>query len=319
MVQHVAASKENQALSAIVRACEHVLQQPLDRVTRARRPKRLPVALTVDGISRPVVHSTALASWFVHQPASVHSKRRSMPANLDPAQLAQLRLLLPLLTPRTADEFFLRGGIYDVLGERQLAIQDLTKAIALCPNHERALVLRAKLFENTREFARALEDFKNAGHDINAPEFIGGRVREAQQNDDHETALFWVLRALQASQMEQKWHGFFLEEKGHCYRRLKRYEEAVSAYREVLLQWPDRVTAWSGMAMALDHLHRFEEAVSCWDQVLRLEPNRPNARENRERSLAAARGQVAGLVEEMLLTLAHLSDEKDQDDRKKTL
>ena len=43
---HVAASTQNQALSAILFLYEHVLGQPLDRiegVVRARRPKRLPV------------------------------------------------------------------------------------------------------------------------------------------------------------------------------------------------------------------------------------------------------------------------------------
>ncbi|GIW93195.1 MAG: integron integrase [Pirellulaceae bacterium] len=53
--QHVSASTQNQALSAILFLYEHVLKQPLDRiegVVRARRPKRLPVVLTVDEVSR---------------------------------------------------------------------------------------------------------------------------------------------------------------------------------------------------------------------------------------------------------------------------
>ena len=57
--EHVAASTQNQALSAILFLYEHVLQQPLDRiegVVRARRPKRLPVVLTVDEVSRLLAH-----------------------------------------------------------------------------------------------------------------------------------------------------------------------------------------------------------------------------------------------------------------------
>jgi len=49
--EHVAASTQNQALSAILFLYEHVLEQPLDRiegVVRAHRPKRLPVVLTRD-------------------------------------------------------------------------------------------------------------------------------------------------------------------------------------------------------------------------------------------------------------------------------
>jgi len=57
--EHVAASTQNQALSAILFLYEHVLKQPLDRiegVVRARRPKRLPVVLTVDEVSRVMFH-----------------------------------------------------------------------------------------------------------------------------------------------------------------------------------------------------------------------------------------------------------------------
>ncbi len=57
--ENVAASTQNQALSAILFLYEHVLEQPLDRiegVVRARRPKRLPVVLTVDEVSRVIAH-----------------------------------------------------------------------------------------------------------------------------------------------------------------------------------------------------------------------------------------------------------------------
>jgi len=57
--EHVTASTQNQALSAILFLYEHVLEQPLDRiegVVRARRPKRLPVVLTVDEVSRVMGH-----------------------------------------------------------------------------------------------------------------------------------------------------------------------------------------------------------------------------------------------------------------------
>ncbi len=57
--EHVASSTQNQALSAILFLYEHVLGQPLNRiegVVRARRPKRLPVVLTVDEVSSVMPH-----------------------------------------------------------------------------------------------------------------------------------------------------------------------------------------------------------------------------------------------------------------------
>ena len=59
-VRHnVAASTQNQALSALLFLYEKVLKQPLDRiegVIRARRPKRLPLVLTRDEIGRIFSH-----------------------------------------------------------------------------------------------------------------------------------------------------------------------------------------------------------------------------------------------------------------------
>jgi len=65
--EHVAASTQNQALSALLFFYEHVLGQPLDRiegVVRARRPKRLPVVLTVDEVSRVMTHLTG-DKWLI--------------------------------------------------------------------------------------------------------------------------------------------------------------------------------------------------------------------------------------------------------------
>lgn len=53
VTQHVSASTQNQALAALLFLYEHVLAKPLDRlegVVRAKRPKRLPVALTRDEV-----------------------------------------------------------------------------------------------------------------------------------------------------------------------------------------------------------------------------------------------------------------------------
>ncbi len=65
--EHVAASTQNQALSAILFLYEHVLKHPLDRiagVVRARRPKRLPVVLTAEEVSRVMAHLSG-DKWLI--------------------------------------------------------------------------------------------------------------------------------------------------------------------------------------------------------------------------------------------------------------
>jgi hypothetical protein len=57
--EHVAASTQNQALAAILFLYQHVLEQPLNRiegVIRAKRPRRLPVVLTPDEVTRVIAH-----------------------------------------------------------------------------------------------------------------------------------------------------------------------------------------------------------------------------------------------------------------------
>lgn len=65
--EHVAASTQNQALSALLFLYQHVLQQPLDRiegVVRAKRPSRLPVVMTVDEVAR-VLANLSGDKWLV--------------------------------------------------------------------------------------------------------------------------------------------------------------------------------------------------------------------------------------------------------------
>ena len=61
--EHVSASTQNQALQALLFLYRHVLEIDLpwlENVTRARRPKRLPVVLTVAEVRSVLAHSMAL-------------------------------------------------------------------------------------------------------------------------------------------------------------------------------------------------------------------------------------------------------------------
>lgn len=65
--EDVAASTQNQALSALLFLYERVLDKPLDRikgVVRARRSKRLPVVLTIDEVTRVMSHLDGVR-WLV--------------------------------------------------------------------------------------------------------------------------------------------------------------------------------------------------------------------------------------------------------------
>lgn len=63
-----------------------------------------------------------------------------------------------------------------------------------------------------------------------------------------------------------------LVDKGHSLRNLKRWEEAMTCYREAASLNPDRTTPWQALAECCREMGRFKEAIEYCDQVLTLEP-----------------------------------------------
>ena len=86
VVGHVAASTQNQALSALLFLYRKVLQADfgwLDQVVRARKPKRLPVVFTPEEASylqKPV--QAAIAKLAINKPAACHTFRHSFATHL---------------------------------------------------------------------------------------------------------------------------------------------------------------------------------------------------------------------------------------------
>ena len=65
--ENVAASTQNQALSALLFLYQHVLRLPLERiegVVRARRPKKLPVVMTPDEVAQVMAHFSG-DKWLI--------------------------------------------------------------------------------------------------------------------------------------------------------------------------------------------------------------------------------------------------------------
>jgi len=63
------------------------------------------------------------------------------------------------------------------------------------------------------------------------------------------------------------------EEKGDILTRMKRYEDALSAYRKVAQLDPKNTSASEKVGDILSELERFAEAVKAYDHVIRLRPD----------------------------------------------
>ncbi|HEY9673787.1 MAG TPA: tetratricopeptide repeat protein [Waterburya sp.] len=69
--------------------------------------------------------------------------------------------------------------------------------------------------------------------------------------------------------------------RGNKFRKLQRYEEAISAYERAINIKSDYYEAWYCKAYLLEQLQRYEEAIASYDRALQIQPNAPDAWTNR--------------------------------------
>ena len=90
------------------------------------------------------------------------------------------------------------------------------------------------------------------------------KKREARHAD---VAMF--IAALRKS--AQQWF-----EEGYTLRDLKRYQEALAAYKQAIRLDPNYAAAYNGKGYALNGLKRYQEALAAFEQAIRLNPNYAN-------------------------------------------
>src|SRR5260221_210168 len=61
--------------------------------------------------------------------------------------------------------------------------------------------------------------------------------------------------------------------KANCFQSLKRYEEALTAYDQAIRLNPNDARAYYDKGNSLNDLQRYEEALTVYDQAIRLDPN----------------------------------------------
>jgi tetratricopeptide (TPR) repeat protein len=64
---------------------------------------------------------------------------------------------------------------------------------------------------------------------------------------------------------------------GNAFRHLKKYEEAISAYKKALEIKPDKHEAWNNLGNAYGDLKKYEEAISAYKKVLEIKPDEHKA------------------------------------------
>lgn len=193
-----------------------------------------------------------------------------------------------------------------------LAARDLDAIIKLNPQHNNALLTRARLQEKSGIFDGAVEDlsrvlqdrpdafaawasrgtihhrtgrFEEAVHDLSRaiqiqPEnadMLYRRGLSHHQLGDPENALKDLSNALKL----QPANSDYIYSRGNVHASLGETKKATADYRQAVKQNPEHSAAWYNLGNLLFAQEQFADAVTCWDEAIAIQPGLFRAYNNR--------------------------------------
>ena len=138
-----------------------------------------------------------------------------------------------------------RGVAYDMIGQTDRAIDDLTAAIRLNPDHSDPYIHRGLAWAKKRDFQRAIADFSDA-------------IRLDPS------------RALLA-----------LNNRGNAYEAVGEYDRAIEDYEQAILLNPSYAPAYYNRAGVYYAKLDFDRAIEDYSRAIRLKPDSAQAYSNR--------------------------------------
>jgi tetratricopeptide (TPR) repeat protein/SAM-dependent methyltransferase len=114
----------------------------------------------------------------------------------------------------------------------------------------------------------------------------------AHQKSDHPTGVHFIRQAIAKSGGS----ALYYSNLGACYQALKRFDEAIAAFREAVRLHPGFVGAHYNLAMALEAAGSPHEALRAYDEVLRINSGYVDALNNRG-GLLSSLGRTAEAVD----------------------
>jgi tetratricopeptide (TPR) repeat protein/SAM-dependent methyltransferase len=114
----------------------------------------------------------------------------------------------------------------------------------------------------------------------------------AHQKSDHPNGVHFIRQAI----AKNGGSALYYSNLGACYRALKRYDEAIAAFREAVRLHPGFVGASYNLAMALEAAGEPHEALKAYDEVLRINSGYVEALNNRG-ALLSSLGRTEEAVE----------------------
>ena len=181
---------------------------------------------------------------------------------IDPANVLVLQLL---------------GVLASQLGQHDVSLNLLNKAISLKPDYADALNNRGIVLKEVGNFDEALVDFNKA---LNSKpddfELLNNRGIVLTKLNSAKKALADFNKALSLNPENTN----IYNNRGNALKNLHRFDEALDDYNKALSLKPDNFEAQNNKGVVLHELLYFEEALSDFKRAISIKPNYADAFNN---------------------------------------
>ncbi len=169
---------------------------------------------------------------------------------------------------------FLVGGAFSPVGLRQ-GLRFIAQAQAVDPDNADALITRARLLTSVSDlrWLQLAQDTLTRAQAIapNHPRLPGAEATLFERYGQKEKALVAIEQAIARAQspVDQTIARITY---ANMLLSMRRYDEAVSAYRTLLQTEGNDPWLWHNLSIALYNLQQYDEALSCNERALSIMP-----------------------------------------------
>jgi tetratricopeptide (TPR) repeat protein len=182
---------------------------------------------------------------------------------------AYLKTALPMVEPKTGEQFLARAKRRFDAGRLDGAAADATTALAKNPKLADALAIRGQVFLAKNDPQTALEDF-NAAVKL-APENYDLRIFRGRANRAVGKTADAISDFSTAARINpEQWVGY--NERGLTNFRTNNFAEAAEDFGRAIDASPKNSVLWGNRADARSRLEKFDLAAADWAQAAELAP-----------------------------------------------
>ena len=184
--------------------------------------------------------------------------------------------------PNNVVAIMLSGVLTFQLGQFELSLNLLSRAISLNPDYAEALNNRGNVLTEIKRFDEAMADYDKA---ISLkPDYVEainnrGNVFKEIKRFDEAMADYDKAISLKPDYAEA------LNNRGNVFKEIKRFDEAMADYDKAISLNPDYAEGLNNRGTALLELKRFDEAMADYDKAIPLKPGFVEALNNRGSAL----------------------------------